>query len=87
LSRGALYQRFGSLFRVKPDVEVVKIAAVLRQIFGRHVISLPYRPPISDADRAECATSKANRATTYPGTIRAIIFPIRTIEACAQTCT
>jgi hypothetical protein len=60
LNRCALYQRFDPLFRVKPDVEAVEIAADLRQIFGRHVISLPRRPAISDADRAECLTSRAN---------------------------
>jgi hypothetical protein len=38
LSRSALYQRFGLLFRVKPGVEVVEIVADLRQIFGRHPI-------------------------------------------------
>jgi hypothetical protein len=34
LSRSAFYQRFGLLFRVKPEVEVVKIVADLRQILG-----------------------------------------------------
>jgi hypothetical protein len=54
---------------MKPEIEVVEIVADLRQIFGRHVNSLLYRPAISDADRAECTTSKANKATTYPRTI------------------
>jgi hypothetical protein len=38
---------------VKPELEVVEIAADPRQIFWRHAIPLPYRPAISDADRAE----------------------------------
>src|SRR5262245_44370497 len=53
---GGLYlphQRFDLLFRVKPEIEVVKIVADLRQIFERHFVPLPYRPAISDADRAE----------------------------------
>src|SRR5262245_35010740 len=47
------HQRFGLLFSVAPEVEVVEIVADLRQIFERQFNPLPYRPSISDADRAE----------------------------------
>src|SRR5262245_3294218 len=46
-------QRFGLLFSVTPEVEVVEIVADLRQIFEREFIPPPNRPAICDADRAE----------------------------------
>src|SRR4030095_10779967 len=60
---GRLYlphQRFGLLLSVTPEIEVVKIVADLRQIFERHLVALPYRPTISDADRAEIEDSGLN---------------------------
>jgi len=53
LSLTAFHHRFVLLFRVKPEVEVAEIMTDSRQILGRYVIPLPYRPAISDADRAD----------------------------------
>src|SRR5262245_34439032 len=42
------------------EIEVVKIVADPRQIFERQFIPLPYRPTISDTDRAEIEDRSLN---------------------------
>jgi len=82
LSRSALHHRFVLLFRVKPEVEVVETVVDPRQIFGRYVIPLPYRPVISDAGRAEfedCGLKAPGDGEMARGQLRArlrLLLPI-----------